>query len=185
VVDEVLSEADQKMKRAVAHTQDEFAGVRTGRASPLLVEKLKVDYYGAETLLQQLAGFSVPEPRMLVISPYDRNAISNIEKAIRASDLGLNPSNDGHVIRLLFPQLTQERRKELVKLVHHRAEEGRVAVRNIRRSSRDDLEVLESEAEISIDELRRAEKKLQEITDRHVHEIDEALKKKEQELLEV
>ena len=185
MVDEVLAEADQRMKRAVAHTQDEFAGVRTGRASPLLVEKLKVDYYGAETFLQQLAGFSVPEPRMLVISPYDRNAIPNIEKAIRASDLGLNPSNDGHVIRLLFPQLTQERRKELVKLVHHRAEEGRVAVRNIRRASRDDLEVLESEAEISVDELRRAEKKLQEITDRHVHEIDEALKKKEQELLEV
>ena len=185
LVEVSLADGKDKMSKAIRHAQSEFAGVRTGRASSAMVEKLKVDYYGAETFLQQLAGFSVPEPRMLVISPYDRNAIPNIEKAIRASDLGLNPSNDGHVIRLVFPQLTQERRKELVKLVHHRAEEGRVAVRNIRRSSRDDLEVLESEAEISVDELRRAEKKLQEITDRHVHEIDEALKKKEQELLEV
>lgn len=183
--DEVLEEADAKMKRAVSHTQEDFSGVRTGRATPVLVEKLKVDYYGAEVPLQQIAGFSVPEPRLLTISPYDPSAIGAIEKAIRSSDLGLNPSNDGHVIRLAFPALTEERRKELVKLVHHRAEDGRVAVRNVRRAARDDLGGLESEGEISVDELRRAEKKLQEITDKHVHEIDEALQKKEQELLEV
>ena len=185
MVEEVLAEADEKMRKAVSHAQEEFAGVRTGRASPLLVEKLKVDYYGAETVLQQLAGISVPEPRMLAISPYDRTAIPAIEKAIRSSDLGLNPSNDGHMIRLVFPQLTQERRKELVKLVHTRAEEGRVAVRNVRRAARDDLGVLEEESEISIDDLKRAEKRLQDLTDRHVAEIDDALRRKEQELLEV
>jgi ribosome recycling factor len=185
VVDEVMADADEKMQKAVAHTQEEFAGVRTGRASPLLVEKLKVNYYGSDVPLQQMAGISVPEPRMLVISPYDRSSIPAIEKSIRSSDLGLNPSNDGVVIRLVFPQLTEERRKELVKLVHHRAEEGRVAVRNVRRSARDDLGVLESEAEISVDDLHRAEKKLQDLTDKHVREIDDNLKKKEQELLEV
>ena len=185
MVDEVLSEADDKMKKAVAHTQEDFSGVRTGRASPLLVEKLKVDYYGSDVPLQQLAGFHVPEPRLLVIQPYDKSAIATIEKAIRTSDLGLNPSNDGNVIRLSFPPLTEERRRDLVKLVHHRAEEGRVAVRNVRRSARDDLGVLEEEKEISEDDLKRAEKHLQELTDKHVHEIDEAVRKKEQELLDV
>ena len=185
MVEEVLGEATEKMHKAVVHTQEEFAGVRTGRATPHLVDRMKVDYYGTEVPLQQLAGFSVPEPRLLVISPYDKSSISAIEKAIRSSDLGLNPSNDGSVIRLVFPQLTTERRKELAKVVHHRAEEGRVAIRNIRRSCREDLEVLEQEHEISEDELKRAEKKLQEITDKHVHEIDDAMKKKEQELLDV
>jgi len=185
VVDEVLSEADDKMKKAVAHTQEDFSGVRTGRASPLLVEKLKVDYYGSDVPLQQLAGFHVPEPRLLVIQPYDKSAIATIEKAIRTSDLGLNPSNDGNVIRLSFPPLTEERRRDLVKLVHHRAEEGRVAVRNVRRSARDDLGVLEEEKEISEDDLKRAEKHLQDLTDKHVREIDEAVRKKEQQLLDV
>ena len=185
MVDEVLSEADDKMKKAVEHTQEDFSGVRTGRASPLLVDKLKVDYYGSDVPLQQLAGFHVPEPRLLVIQPYDKSAIATIEKAIRTSDLGLNPSNDGNVIRLSFPPLTEERRRDLVKLVHHRAEEGRVAVRNVRRSARDDLGVLEEEKEISEDDLKRAEKRLQELTDKHVHEIDEDLRRKEQELLEV
>ena len=183
--DEVLAEADDKMKKAVAHTQEDFSGVRTGRASPSLVEKLRVDYYGSEVPLQQLAGFHVPEPRMLVIQPYDKGAIGAIEKAIRTSDLGLNPSNDGSVIRLSFPPLTEERRRELVKVVHNRAEEGKVAIRNIRRATREDLGVLEEEKEISADELKRAEKRLQDLTDKHVHEIDDALKRKEQELLEV
>src|SRR5258706_4218462 len=155
MVEEILSEADDKMKKAVSHTAEEFASVRTGRASPALVEKLKVEYYGAETPLQQLAGIHVPEPRMLTIAAYDKSSITAIEQGIRTSELGLNPGNDGVVIRLVFPQLTQERRKELVRLVHNRAEEGRIAVRNLRRSSRDDLEVLESEGEISQDEVRR------------------------------
>jgi ribosome recycling factor len=185
LIDEVMAEADEKMRRSVNHAQEEFASIRTGRASPTLVEKLKVDYYGSETLLQQLAGITVPDPRMLVISPYDRSAIASIEKAIMSSDLGLNPSNDGTVIRVMFPQLTEERRRELVKLVHHRAEEGRVAVRNIRRAGRDDLEVLKSEGEMSEDDLHRAERKLQELTDKHINEIDQALHKKEQELLEL
>src|SRR2546426_1910317 len=172
------------MKKAVTHTQEDFSGVRTGRASPLLVEKLKVDYYGSDVPLQQLAGFHVPEPRLLVIQPYDKSAIATIEKAIRTSDLGLNPSNDGNVIRLAFPPLTEERRRELVKLVHHRSEEGRVAVRNVRRSARDDLGVLEDEKDISEDDLKRAEKRLQELTDKHVHEIDDAVHRKKQELLE-
>ena len=185
MVEDVLGEAAEKMDRAVGHTQEEFGGIRTGRANAGLVERLKVDYYGSTVPLQQLAGFSVPEPRLLVIAPYDKTAMPAIEKAIQASDLGLNPSNDGNVIRLVFPQLTQERRKELVKVVHHRAEEGRVAVRNVRRAAREDLGVLESEGEISIDDLKRAEKRLQDITDRHIHGIDDAMRKKEQELLEV
>ena len=162
--DEVIADTRDKVRKAVAHLQEEFAGVRAGRATPGLVEKLKVDYYGSEVPLQQLAGFSVPEPRVLVVAPYDKGAIKAIEKAIQTSDLGINPSNDGQVIRLSFPQLTADRRKELVKVVKHRAEEGRVAVRNIRRQSRHDLETFEKEGEISKDELDRAEKELEKLT---------------------
>ena len=185
MIDDVLLEATEKMGKAVAHTQAEFAGFRTGRATPALVEKLKVDYYGTDVPLQQLAGFNVPEARLLVIQPYDKNALKAIEKAIQNSDLGINPSNDGAVIRLAFPQLTEERRKELVKVVKHKAEEGRVAVRNLRRSARHELESLERGGEISSDELERAEKELEKLTHEYVLEIDHMVQHKEQELLEV
>jgi len=184
-VAEITAECRDKMAKAVAHLQDEFAAVRTGRATPALVEKLKVDYYGAETPLQQLAGFSVPEPRVLVVSPYDKSALGAIEKAIQQSDLGINPGNDGTVIRLAFPALTEERRKELVKVVKSRAEEGRIAVRNVRREARHKLEALEKDAEISRDELERVEKDLEKSTHAVVEEIDQMLVHKEHELLEV
>ena len=180
-----VSAGRDKMAKAVAHTHGELATVRTGRASPALVEKLKVDYYGTEVPLQQLAGFSVPEARLLVITPYDKGSIKGIEKAIQNSDLGINPGNDGQVIRLAFPPLTTERRKEMVKVARHKAEEGRVAVRNLRRSVRHELEALERDGDISSDELDRAEKELERITHDHVAEIDRLLHHKEQELLEV
>jgi ribosome recycling factor len=180
-----FEECRDKMRKAVAHLQDEFAAIRTGRASPSLVEKLKVDYYGSEVVLQQVAGVTVPEARMLVISPYDKGAIKAIEKAIQTSDLGINPSNDGHVVRLVFPELTQERRKELVKVVKNRAEEAKVAVRNVRRHTRQDLEGLERDGDLSKDELDRAEKDLEKLTHEVVDEIDQLLHHKEQELLDV
>jgi ribosome recycling factor len=180
-----LSEARERMEKALDHTKSEFAAVRTGRAAPIFVEKLKVDYFGTEVPLQQLAGFSVPEARLLVISPYDKSAMKAIEKAIQNSDLGINPTNDGSVIRLVFPVLTEERRRELVKLVRHRAEEGRVAVRNIRRSSRHGLEAFERDGDISSDDLERAEKELEKLTHELISEIDRLLGHKEHELLEV
>jgi ribosome recycling factor len=183
--DMIVEECRDKMRKAVGHLKDEFGAVRTGRATPGLVEKLKVDYYGSEVPLQQLAGFSVPEPRVLVISPYDKQSIKAIEKAIQGSDLGINPNNDGTIIRLVFPQLTEDRRKELVKVVKHRAEEGRVAVRNVRRQARHDLEALEKDGEISRDELERVEKDLEKQTHDVIAEIDELLGHKEKELLEV
>ena len=185
IQDDVLAESKDKMAKAVSHLQGEFGSIRTGRASPVFVEKLRVDYYGSEVPLQQLAGFSVPEPRLLVISPYDKNAIKAIEKAIQASDLGITPSNDGAVIRLAFPQLTAERRKELVKVVKHRAEEARVAVRNLRRSARHDLEAFQKEGELSEDDLDRAEKELEKLTHEYVAEIDNLAAHKEKEMLEV
>ena len=181
----VVEECHDKMAKAVTHLKDEFAAVRTGRASSSLVEKLKVDYYGTEVPLQQLAGFSVPEPRVLVISPYDKGAIKGIEKAIQTSDLGITPNNDGQIIRLVFPQLTEDRRKELVKIVKHRAEEAKVAVRNVRRQARHDLEALEKDGDLSRDELERAEKGLEAHTHKVVADIDELTHHKEQELLEV
>lgn len=180
-----VDEARDRMHKAVLHLRDEFGAVRTGRATPALVEKLKVDYYGSEVPLQQLAGFTVPEPRVLVIAPYDKAAIKAIEKAIQASDLGVNPSNDGAVIRITFPELTADRRKELVKVVKARAEEGRVAVRNVRRHVRQELEHLERDGEISRDELERIEKELEKLTHDVVAEIDTMLQHKEKELLEV
>ena len=179
----VLDEARDKMLKAVAHARSEFTGVRTGRAAPALVEKIPVDYYGTEVPLQQIAGFSVPEARMLVIQPFDAQSIKAIEKAIQNSDLGLNPSNDGKVIRLSFPPLTAERRKEYVKMVKHMAEEGRVAVRNLRRAARHDLDALEKDGDISADDLERAEKELEKITATHVAGIETALEHKERELL--
>jgi ribosome recycling factor len=185
IQDDVLAETKDRMAKARDHLQGEFGSIRTGRASPIFVEKLKVDYYGSEVPLQQLAGFSVPEPRLLVISPYDKGSIKAIEKAIQASDLGITPSNDGVVIRLAFPQLTAERRKEMVKIVKHRAEEARVAVRNLRRSARHDLEAFQKEGELSEDDLDRAEKELEKITHEYVAEIDSLAAHKEQEMLEV
>jgi ribosome recycling factor len=181
----VLDDCDDKMKKAVAHLQSEFAAVRTGRASSALVEKLRVEVYGSDVPLQQIAGFGVPEPRVLTISPYDKTTLKAIEKAIQQSDLGVNPSNDGEIIRMTFPELTEETRKSMVKLAHKRAEEGRVAVRNARRHARQELEHLEKDGEISKDDLDRAEKDLEKRTHEVVAEIDELLKHKEAELLTV
>ena len=185
VIDDILLEAMEKMAKATSHVQDEFSGIRTGRASPALVEKLRVEYFGSEVPLQQLAGFTVPEARTLVISPYDKSAMKAIEKAIQISDLGLNPSNDGVVIRLNFPALTQDRRKDLVKVVKGKAEDGRVAVRNVRRSARQQMEKHEKDGTISKDDLERAEKELEKSTNDHILEIDRLVVHKEQELLEV
>jgi ribosome recycling factor len=181
----VMDDCADKMHKAITHLQSEFAAVRTGRASSALVEKLRVDYYGSEVPLQQLAGFGVPEPRVLVITPYDKGALKSIEKAIQASDLGVNPSNDGNIIRLTFPELTEDRRKEFVKMVKHRAEEGRVAVRNVRRQARHELEALQKDGEIGEDDLDRAEKELEKRTHEVIAEIDEMFKHKEAELLEI
>jgi ribosome recycling factor len=185
VIDETLLDAIERMDQAIEHVQGQFSTVRTGRATPALVERLLVNYYGAEVPLQQLAGFSVPEPRLLVVKPHDKGAMAAVERAIRDSDLGVNPNNDGVVIRLNFPPLTEERRREYVKVVKHMAEEGRVAVRNVRRDARKHLEAAEKEGTISADDLERAEKELEKITHDHVDEIDKALARKEHELLEV
>ena len=184
-VQDTLKDAEQKMRGAVSVTQDELGSIRTGRANPKLLDRLHVDYYGTQVGLNQLASFSVPEPRLLVVQPFDRGAIGSIEKAILASDLGLTPSNDGNVIRLAFPTLTEDRRRDLIKLAKDRAEEGRIAVRNVRRHTKETLERLEREHTISEDDLRRAEKELQHLTDQYVADIDEKLEHKEQELREV
>lgn len=181
----VLDDAAEKMAKAVDHARKDFSAIRTGRAAPALVEKLVVEYYGSQVPLQQIAGFQVPEARMLVISPYDKTSLAAIEKAIQHSDLGLNPSNDGQVIRLSFPQLTADRRKELVRVVKGMAEDGRVAVRNLRRSARHDLDGLVKEADVPEDDITRAEKELDRLTHAHEAEIDKALEHKETELLEV
>jgi ribosome recycling factor len=182
---EIIADCKDKMAKAVEHLRDEFSRVRTGRATPALVEKMRVDYYGSEVPLQQLAGFTVPEPRVLVIQPYDKGAMAAIEKAIQQSDLGINPSNDGQVVRLVFPELTADRRKDLVKVVKHQAEEGKVAIRNLRRHARQELEALEKGGEISRDELERIEKDLEKATHDVVAEVDQLLSHKEHELLEV
>lgn len=184
-VQSALAAATEKMDKAIAVLKDELSGVRTGRATPALLQRIVVDYYGTPVPIQQLASFSVPEPRTLMVTPYDPNAISSMEKAIMASDLGITPGNDGTVIRLSFPPLTEERRKELIKLVHHRGEEGRVAVRNIRRHSKEELEKLEREGTISEDDLVRAERELQKVTDKHISDIDEVVAHKDTELKEI
>lgn len=184
-VKELMEQAQAKMRKAVAATQEDFSVIRTGRASPHLLDRLEIDYYGSRTPLGQIAGISVPEARQLVISPYDRSCMGAIEKAINASDLGLHPSNDGSVIRLIFPPLTQERRKQLIKQVKEMAEDGKIAVRNIRRHSKEELEKMKKDGELSEDDLKRSEKELQKLTDRYVEEIDRILGHKEQELLEV
>ncbi|HOC14241.1 MAG TPA: ribosome recycling factor [Propionicimonas sp.] len=182
---EILKDADHKMNGAVEHAREEFAAIRTGRAHPAMFNKLMVDYYGSPTPLQQLATFQVPEARTVLISPFDRGAMAGIEKAIRDSDLGVNPANDGNVIRLVMPQLTEERRKEYIKVTRHKAEEARVAVRNIRRHSIEHVGKLTKDKEISEDDARGAEKQLDAATKKHIDTIDELLKAKEAELLEV
>jgi ribosome recycling factor len=184
-VETTLKDAEHKMEQALTHLRDELSSIRTGRASTAVLTRITVEYYGSPVPLNQLASVNVPEPRLLVIQPFDKNSIGQVEKAIQQSDLGITPSNDGQVIRLAFPPLTEERRKELVKQVHHRAEEGRVAIRNVRRHAKDDIEKLEREHLISEDELARGEKELQKLTDRHVAEIDEVQRHKESELMEV
>jgi ribosome recycling factor len=184
-VETALTDAVEKMDKAIVVLKEELSGVRTGRATPALLSRLTMDYYGTQVPIQQMASFSVPEPRTLVIQPFDKSAIGAIEKAVMQSDIGITPSNDGNVIRLSFPPLTEERRKELIKVVHHRAEEGRVAVRNVRRHSKEALEKLEHEGAISEDDLVRSEKELQKLTDKHVAAIDEVLAHKEQELKEI
>jgi ribosome recycling factor len=184
-IDAVLEDTRAKMAKAVEHTRSELSTIRTGRAAPALVEKLRVEYYGSEVPLQQLAGIQVPEAKMLIISPYDKGSLKSIEKAIQNSDLGVNPNNDGSVIRLNFPPLTEERRREMVKVAHNKAEDGRVAVRNSRRAARKDLEALEKDGDISSDELERAEKDLEKVTHEYVAEIDRVLAHKEEELLAV
>jgi ribosome recycling factor len=185
VLETQLSQAQQKMRKAVDVVREELAMLRTGRASPKLLERVEVDYYGTKTPLNQLAGISVQEARLLVVSPYDRNALSAIEKAIQASDLGINPTNDGTVIRLAIPSLTEERRKDLVKVAREKAEDGRVAIRNVRRHAKDEMERLQKKGEVSEDDLMRVEKELQKLTDTHVEEVDELVAGKESELLEV
>lgn len=185
LIDLALEEAGEKMAGAVAHTRSEFSKVRTGRPNPALIEKLPVEYYGAPVPLQQLASITIPEPRLLAVNAHDKSSVGAIEKAIRNSDLGLNPSNDGVIIRLAFPPLTEERRKELVKKVRDMAEHGRISIRNARRDARRDLDALARDGEAGEDEVARGEKELDRITHGHEADIDKALEQKEAELLEV
>jgi len=183
MINDLLNEAEQKMEAAVEHVASEFGTVRTGRANPQLLHRISVEYYGSPTPLQQLASISVPEPRLLVVQPFDKSSVNDIERAIQQADIGLNPTNDGSVIRIAFPPLTEERRKELIRVVRHMAEEGKVSVRNVRRASKTDMEELHGE--ISDDDIRRGEDELQDLTDRFTERIDTLLTNKEEELLEV
>jgi ribosome recycling factor len=185
MIDDFLSDATRRMDKSVESAAHEFNTVRTGRASAALLDRIQVDYYGTPTPLQQLATINVPEPRMLTVQPFDPSSLKSIEKAIMESDLGLTPSNDGKIIRLPIPQLTEERRKDLVKVVRQRAEDGKVAVRNVRRDVMKHLEELVRNGDVGDDDERRAEERVQKLTDEHVHRIDEMLKRKETEILEV
>jgi ribosome recycling factor len=185
IIQDFLSEAATRMKKSVEATRSELATVRTGRASPHLLDRIEVDYYGARTPLRQLAQIAAPEARLLMITPYDKNSIKQIEKSILESDVGLTPSNDGQVIRLQIPELTEERRRQLVKVVHGIAEQGRVGVRNIRREVMHDLRELKSEGEVGSDDEHRAESELQKVTDARIGEIDKLLAAKEEEILQV
>jgi ribosome recycling factor len=184
-IDEFVSDATGRMDKSVEATHEHFNSVRTGRASAALLDRILIDYYGTPTPLKSLASISVPEPRMITIQPFDPTSIKQIERAIMESDLGLTPSNDGKVIRLPIPQLTEERRKELVKVVRHMAEEGRVAVRNVRRDVMRHLEELVRNGDVGDDEERAAEARVQKLTDEHIHKIDDLLKRKEAEIMEV
>ena len=183
MISDLLAEAELKMDSAADHVANEFSTVRTGRANPQLLHRITVDYYGTPTPLQQLASIAVPEPRLLVVQPFDKSTVTDIERSIQNSDLGLNPSNDGNVIRIAFPTLTEERRKELIKVVHRMAEDGRVSIRNVRRHLKSEMETLHGE--ISDDDIRRGEDELQHLTDKWVEKIDTLMGNKEEELLEV
>jgi ribosome recycling factor len=185
VINETLSEAGQKMDKAVGVTREDFAAIRAGRANPSMFGKLTADYYGTPTPIQQLASFTSQEARIILIAPYDMGAIGNIERAIRDSDLGVNPANDGKVLRCVFPELTEERRKEYIKVARTKAEDGRVAIRNLRRHAKQSLEKLEKDGEVGKDDVTGAEKRLDGMTKTHTDKIDDLLKHKEAELLEV
>jgi ribosome recycling factor len=185
VIDETLFDAEEKMEKAVAVAKDDLASVRTGRATPNMFSRVVVDYYGTMTPINQLASINVPEARLAVIKPYDASQLKALEKAIRDSDLGLNPSNDGQIIRVVIPQLSEERRREMVKVARSKGEDARVTIRNIRRKAMDELHRIVRDGEAGEDEVGRAEKELQSTTDRYVHQVDDLVKHKEAELLEV
>ncbi len=185
MIDETLLEAEEKMERAIEFAKEEFATIRTGRATPAMFAKIMIDYYGTPTPLPQLASIAVPEPRMAIIKPYDATQLRALEKAIRDSDLGVNPNNEGTQIRIVLPQMTEERRREMIKVAHRKGEEAKVAIRNVRRKAKDELDRIVKDGESGEDEGRRAEKELEDITHRYVAHVDEIVKHKEAELLEV
>jgi ribosome recycling factor len=185
VIEETLLEAEEKMEKAVVVAKEDFAAIRTGRAHPAMFNKIVADYYGALTPINQLASFSVPEPRMAVVTPFDKSALRNIEQAIRDSDLGVNPSNDGNIIRVVFPELTEERRRDYIKVARSKAEDSKVSIRAVRRKAKDAIDKLVKDGEVGEDEGRRAEKELDDTTHKYVAQVDELLKHKEAELLEV
>jgi ribosome recycling factor len=185
VIDETLFEAEEKMEKAVSVAKDDLAAIRTGRANPSMFQKILVDYYGAPTPVNQIASFHVADARMLTLTPFDKSVMGAIEKAIRDSDLGVNPTNDGAIIRVVFPQLTEERRKEFIKVAHKKAEDARIAIRNVRRHAKDELDRLAKDGEVGEDDANRAEKELEKVTQKHVASVDELVKHKEAELLEV
>ena len=185
MIEETLLEAEEKMEKAVAVAKDEFAGIRTGRAHPSMFNKITAEYYGTQTPVNQLASFHMPEPRMVIVQPFDKSSMGAIEKAIRSSDLGVNPSNDGTIIRVIFPELSEERRREYIKIARHKAEDSRVSIRNIRRHAKDSLDKLVKGGEAGEDDGRRAERELDDLTHAYVAQVDELLKHKEAELLEV
>lgn len=185
MIDETLLEAEEKMDKAIEVAKEDFAAIRTGRANPAMFAKITVEYYGSPTPLQQLASFQTPEARTVLITPYDRSSMGAIEKALRDSDLGVNPANDGNVIRVILPQLTEERRRDYIRLARHKAEEARVSIRNIRRRAKEELDRIARDGEAGEDEVTRAEKELEQVTRKHVDAVDDLLKHKESELLEV
>ena len=185
MISDILNDAEEKMELAIEFAKEEFAAIRTGRAHPAMFAKLTADYYGSQTPLQQLASFQVPEARMVIITPYDRSAMAGIEKSIRDSDLGVNPSNDGHIIRVTLPELTEQRRKEYIKLARHKAEEARISIRGSRRQAKEALDKLVKDKEVGEDEVSRAEKQLDAVTKKHTDVVDDVLKHKEAELIEV
>jgi len=185
VIDDTLLEAEEKMEKAVVVAKEEFGGIRTGRAHPSMFSKITAEYYGTQTPVNQLASFHMPEPRMVIVQPFDKSSLAAIEKAIRSSDLGVNPSNDGAIIRVIFPELSEERRKEFIKIARHKAEDSRISIRNIRRHAKDSIDKLVKNGGAGEDDGRRAERELDELTHTYVTQVDELLKHKETELLEV
>ena len=184
-LDEIVADAEHRMDQAVEKVSEDFGTIRTGRANPQILDKVMVDYYGSPTPLQQLANFSVPEPRILLVNPFDKSSVNDVEKAIRDAGLGLNPASDGEVVRCVFPELTEERRKDYIKMAKQAAEDGKVAIRNVRRGARDGMQKLEDGGDVGADEHERYTKRLEEVTGRHVARVDQLLEQKEQDLREV